>query len=122
MGLDQGIYKNGEEVLYLRKANQVHGYMNSVSNLLYGRDYENTEMMAIGLPTISQLHAIAVKLVTDRNEEDAEWMLPPTTGFFFGSYEIDDWYWTQLEDLAAGLGTLIKFHSPDDEYAYWAWW
>ena len=40
--------------------------------------------------------------------DDARKMLPPRQGFFFGTYELDDFYWDDLAYTADGLTRLLS--------------
>jgi hypothetical protein len=49
-------------------------------------------------------------------------LLPPAEGFFFGSNEIDDWYW---DDIKATIGTiqrLLNDVSEDWDFYYASSW
>jgi hypothetical protein len=52
----------------------------------------------------------------------AEELLSPSQGFFFGSYEIDEWYWEQLEDTLMQLGRVLTTVPEDWSFAYQSSW
>lgn len=49
-------------------------------------------------------------------------ILPPMTGFFFGSYEIDDFYIYKLESTINQLEPLIKYHDFEEEPLFYYIW
>ena len=94
------------EVMYWRKANAIHQWF--VNNIQEGEDNCQTYYV-----THSDLHdllkIIDTILKTENKEKQGELideLLPPQSGFFFGSNEIDEWY---FEDLKATQNTLTNF-------------
>lgn len=103
-----------EEVMYWRKANQIHGWFckhtNKIEdNIRYDVEREHLENLLLDCKKVLQLLESSPKKTTQvlggwRNGEefyeDVEVydnpevleILPPMQGFFFGSYEIDDDY------------------------------
>jgi hypothetical protein len=52
-------------------------------------------------------------------ERDAD--LEPTQGFFFGSYEKDEWYYQDLKNTVEGLERVLAL--PDEySFSYQASW
>ena len=49
-------------------------------------------------------------------------MLPPATGFFFGSTEIDDWYWQDLNETVDKLNDALDNSVDDAMFEYQASW
>ena len=89
---DYGLYVQ-LPVAYWRKANQIHDWF--VQNVQGGEDdcgdhYVNHEKL-------QELLDLVEKVLMYGTEEKAREELPPAEGFFFGSYEIDEWYWEQLK-------------------------
>lgn len=78
------------QVGYWRKANAIHGWI--VNNLADGED--KCQEIYMSLESIKQLISVCQDVFTDPSE--AERLLPPEEGFFFGSQEIDEWY---MEDI-----------------------
>ena len=54
------------------------------------------------------------------NDEDESDPLRPTRGFFFGSYEKDEWYYQDLEETLDVLNTVLD--SNETEFTYQASW
>ena len=100
---------------YWRKANAIHGWV--VNNCGGGVD----ECQEI---TISRIHAEALvdicKIVLADNSK-AQDLLPPTQGFFFGGYDIDEYY---LDDLRRTISIFEKALSDKtiDYLTYRASW
>tara|TARA_R100001463_G_scaffold7192_1_gene22785 strand:- start:788 stop:1363 length:576 start_codon:yes stop_codon:yes gene_type:complete len=73
-----------------RKANQIHKYV--VDNFGKGVDDQNSIYLAN--EHLKQILDVVKKVGNDPVK--AEKLLPPTEGFFFGSQEIDEYYWQDL--------------------------
>jgi hypothetical protein len=89
------------EACYWRKANAIHNWF--VQNVQNGVDdcasYEVTH------PQLTVLRDICKKLLDDRSL--AETLLPPVSGFFFGSTEIDEGYWEDIQHTYDKLTELL---------------
>lgn len=98
-------------VAYWRKVNSIHQWF--VDNCANGEDdcrpaYVSHESLLELLTTVKK--AIA--------EKDADY-LPPGSGFFFGSTDVDEYYWSDLEDTKEKLEAILdnpKFADWDFEY------
>ena len=134
MGLDQYLYKrtkDGEQTMelfhdfeiekafiYWRKANAIHNYF--VSEIGVGDNNEEGEI------TPEELVEFYDKLVKARMTRDAS-IFPPMDGFFFGSTEVDDYYWNELLYTIGKLADevkIIKSKIADEtidsyNYTYW---
>ena len=78
---------------YWRKANAIHSWF--VQNVQGGIDEcQKSYVDEVSLQTLKDL---CETLLTSRDEQEARRSLPPTEGFFFGSYGIDACYWSDLE-------------------------
>lgn len=76
---------------YWRKFNALHNYI--VKNLADGEDkcqeiYMSDEAIDKIIDVLEQV---------SNNHSEAPRLLPPTTGFFFGSQDFDDWYFRDIE-------------------------
>lgn len=85
---------------YWRKANQIHKWF--VDNVQGGKDdcgeyYVSHEKLKELLTTCQQ--ALFNK---DPN------LLPPQAGFFFGSYDIDEWYWNDIKATIKKLKKVLE--------------
>ena len=90
------------EAMYWRKANQSHQWF--VDNVQDGND--DCGSYYVSHERVTEL----LKLVSDtlKNKDQASDVLPPSSGFFFGSPNIDEWYWQDLEQTKKELGTIVK--------------
>lgn len=99
---------------YWRKANQIHGWI--VNNLADGVD----ECQRIYIPRdkAEELVSLCKQVIADPSL--AMDLLPPHGGFFFGTYEVDEWY---LNDLARTIEIFEKALKSDvDGVTYQASW
>lgn len=100
---------------YWRKANSIHNWF--VQKVQDGRDecqesWISRSALADLLGTVSR--AIKTK---DSN------LLPPTSGFFFGSTDVDEWYWQDLEYTRDLLTKILSDESLKDcDFVYQASW
>jgi hypothetical protein len=115
MGLDKARLERHPSVkieytaIYWRKANQIHGWF--VENLGEGED--TCQEMYVPRTALVQLQDTCLRLLeakslyVDNLEELATELLPPTGGFFFGTYEIDEWYWGDIQYTYDSLTELL---------------
>jgi len=104
-------------VAYWRKANAIHGWF--VRHCGQGIDdcrpiYVSREMLTI-------LKTVCEEALASRDEKFAKRELPPTEGFFFGTYEMDDWYWSDMQSTVDQLNVALSLENVD-EYTYQASW
>lgn len=109
-----------EEVMYWRKANQIHKWF--VDNVQNGVDdckeyyvtREDLEKLLKSVDTVLENHDVA------------EEVLPVEKGFFFGGDEYDDWYFEDLVNTQKGLKELLAENECEDtclcDYSYNASW
>lgn len=87
-----------ERVGYWRKANQIHNWF--IDNVQDGEDdckeYSVSREQFQSL--LDDVNTVLNAKGTPDEEGAIEDLLPPKSGFFFGSTEIDEWYWRDLED------------------------
>ena len=89
------------EAGYWRKANQIHKWF--VDNVQDGVDdcgeyYVAYDKLKELLSACKEV--IAVKGIRDKEKQEkvCREVLPTQTGFFFGSYEYDEWYFDQVQN------------------------
>jgi hypothetical protein len=134
-----------EELMYWRKANQIHGWFvhngrEMEEEVLYRltledlRNLLDTCNQVLGLLNKSEKRVIQVKSGWSGGEEiysdsevfdcvdEVEELLPPTQGFFYGSYEIDEWYKQTIEETVEFLEKELPNCQEDDEFEYYASW
>ena len=100
---------------YWRKVNSIHNWF--VKNVQGGVDecqesYVTREQLEELLSTV----ALAIK---SKNPS----LLPPAAGFFFGSIDIDEWYWSDLEYARDLLKKILSNKSLEGfDFVYQASW
>ena len=123
---------NREKVMYWRKANMIHGWF-----LKNGKWVENNVITDIFKGSIldkliSDIEKV-ISLIEDNynvnnvflvEEKDSLYkeivnLLPPTSGYFFGSTDIDNNYYKILKHT---LKDLKNKYNPEDNYYYHASW
>lgn len=104
------------QVGYWRKANQIHAWF--VKHVQNGKDdcqeYHVTRDQL-------QLLVDNCKLVL-MNKEEAVNLLPTQEGFFFGSYEYDEYYFGDLQDTIDQLEKVLNEYPEDWEFKYQSSW
>lgn len=114
------IYANGAGVevkfpiAYWRKANQVHAWF--VQNVQDGVD--QCQPSELGVEDLEKLRD-ACKLALSTEDPT---ILPPESGFFFGSTEIGEWYWADLRDTVTQLDAIIERAVDGSWFVYQASW
>jgi hypothetical protein len=90
------------EAMYWRKANAIHRWF--VENVQDGKD-------DCGTYYVSDTHLVELKAICDRVLAEpslALESLPPQQGFFFGTYELDEWYLMQLKYTSDRIKYLME--------------
>lgn len=97
------ITEGNYEAAYWRKANQIRNWF---VKHLDGFDYsDNGEYYTVTEGILEELIDDCNKVL--ENHDLAEEILPTSSGFFFGSYDYDDWYFSQLESTVKQLTEVI---------------
>lgn len=137
-----------EEVMYWRKANQIHGWFvnnceEHTPDVKYSLDRNQLvdlvsdckkvlEILNTSPKTTKQVvggwkngedYMIDVEVYD--NVDEVLKILPPTQGFFFGSSDIDGWYKEQIEETITTLEEELSATEADgygSEYEYYASW
>ena len=104
------------QVAYWRKANQIHKWF--VDHVQDGND--NCEEYRV---TRDQLQLLVdnCKLVL-MNKEEAPNLLPPQEGFFFGSYEYDEFYWQDIQDTIDQIEKILNEYPEEWDFQYQSSW
>ncbi len=104
-------------VAYWRKANAIHQWF--VVNVQDGED--DCREYPVSLEHLTDLVNLCNQVLANR--EMAEDELPPQPGFFFGSTDIDEYYWADLNDTVTQLTRIINDPRLKDHYlTYQASW
>lgn len=105
-----------QEVGYWRKANAIHGWF--VENVQDGQDncndYDVTREQLVEL-----LYAVNTVL-SDLSK--AKVLLPARQGFFFGSYDYDDWYIENLNDTVKIIDKALSLMDEGWTVSYYSSW
>lgn len=107
-----------EDVGYFRKFNALHGYISATATP-YG--IENCQDVYLSAEYIEETLEM-LKDLKAHPEKVAE-VLPPTDGFFFGSQEVDEYYWQNVDDAIETFQRIldtVDFTKVD--VIYYAWW
>lgn len=114
MGLSMWLLKHGDEVVYWRQANAIHGWFDRRLGCV-----EDAVEYRVSRNDLEELVYVCETVVGDHGR--AEELLPCTSGFFFGSQEYDDYYFEVVERTARELRRLLE-QDDCDEFEYYAWW
>ena len=90
---------------YWRKANQIHKWF--VDNVQGGED--NCKEYYVSHDQLKELLTTCRQALFKKDPSE----LPPQSGFFFGSYDIDDSYWWDIKNTITQLDKLVSL--PDFE-------
>ena len=100
--------------IYWRKSNQIHAWF--VDTLAGGED--TCQRISVTRENLADLHNRCRILLDTRSTELALELLPPTSGFFFGSTDIDDWYWQDIEETYKQLSELLDEITEENKWDY----
>jgi hypothetical protein len=99
---------------YWRKANQIHGWF--VDNVQGGED--DCREYRVSREQLQELLQLCKEAVKTKNQK----LLEPQEGFFFGSTEIDEYYWGDISETVDLINHVLK-NTPDDyEFIYQSSW
>ena len=98
------------KVGYWRKANAIHNWF--VQNVQDGED--DCKEYYVSSESVQELYDTVVECLNGGVEVALE-KLPPQDGFFFGSTQIDEWYWQDLEDTKRMLQPIIDAYIESKE-------
>ena len=127
-----------EEIGYWRKFNALHAYILELTNSPADTNCETVDLskrdVETILDTLNQVRSIlekGVKLEEDYGDwylfdEDtsdaAAELLPPRSGFFFGSTTIDAYYYYDVCDAISIFENALKLINEGEEIYYDCWW
>jgi hypothetical protein len=104
------------QVAYWRKANQIHKWF--VDHVQGGKDdcqdyHVSREQLQLLLDTCK------IVLI---DKEEASQLLPRQEGFFFGSYEYDEYYFSDIQDTIDQLEKVLTEYPETWEFKYQSSW
>ena len=102
------------EAMYWRKANSIHAWF--VKNCQEGED--DCGHYYVGREQLEELRQLIMKALA---EKDAT-LLPPQAGFFFGSDQVDQYYWEDLRVTEGALAKCLEDFPIDWEFEYHSSW
>lgn len=101
------------EAMYWRKANAIHKWF--VDNVQDGVD--ECQESDVSTENLRTLVALCKEVLANRaNEERVLELMPPQAGFFFGSTEIDDYFWDEVERTITELEALLATEGIENWY------
>jgi hypothetical protein len=109
--------KQVHEVAYWRKANAIHGWIINRAGAV-----DDCTPVPLTKQDLYDLREACIKVLDARTEEAALELLPPTTGFFFGSNTVDEWYWEDVKETIAKLNDALDQSVDDAIFEYLASW
>ncbi len=96
-------------IAYWRKANQIHGWF--VANVQDGVDEcQNVD--------VSREQLVALRDLCKEAIENKKPLIEPKSGFFFGSTDIDDWYWKDLKQTVEQLDAVLSNPAFDKDWTF----
>lgn len=102
---------------YWRKANAIHAWF--VRECQKGVD--ECQQTHVSREKLAELLSLCVQVAA--NWELAATLLPPQSGFFFGSTDIDEWYKSDIQRTIKGLNKLLNDKTfKDCEFYYQSSW
>lgn len=111
-----------EEVAYWRKANAIHDWF--VKNCQGGIDECQETYVSRG--NLEDLLGVVTAILDTpkgkKRDKLAAETLPPTAGFFFGSTDIDEWYYEDLEFTKTQLTEILAEPVEGGEFYYRSSW
>jgi hypothetical protein len=110
------------QAAYWRKANHIHGWF--VENVQDGED--NCEPYYVTRDKLKELIDLCEEVLaakgTEKESEIARQKLPPTEGFFFGNYQINEWYWEDIEITIEQVKEALENAGDYDDFYYQSSW
>lgn len=105
-----------EEVMYWRKFNALHKWF--VDNVQEGVDdckesFVDESDLKMLLETLTYVY---------ENKDSAETILPTAQGFFFGSDEVDEYYWEEVKSTIIQLKDLLEEDNKGASFYYRSSW
>jgi hypothetical protein len=104
------------EVGYWRKANAIHNWF--VANVQASVD--DCGYYYVEEHQLKELRDLCCSVIT--NKADPMKALPPTSGFFFGSTEIDEWYFDDLNSTVKIIDEALENKEDYSSFFYSSSW
>lgn len=104
------------KVGYWRKSNQIHQWF--VDNCQNGED--DCREAYVSREKLAELLDICKKVLADHSLADE--LLPTASGFFFGSTEYDEWYYSDIQDTVEMIERAFSEVPEGWDYYYQSSW
>jgi len=104
------------EVGYWRKANAVHQWF--VENVQGGEDVCKEHHV----PREKLQELLDICKLIELDNSSAPSLLPTQEGFFFGSYNYDEWYFDAIKDTIKQIESVLKEVPEDWQITYQSSW
>ncbi len=104
------------QVAYWRKANQIHKWF--VDHVQNGVD--NCEEYYVSRDQLQLLLDTCKIVLIDK--EEASQLLPVQEGFFFGNYEYNEYYWSDIQDTIEQLEKVLTEYPQEWSFKYQSSW
>lgn len=110
-----GDYKHLEDVAYWRKFNALHNWF---VNFVQG-GVDECQYSLVTKKAMEHLLGLLEVTLNSKNSKN----LPPASGFFFGSTEVDEYYWNDVECALETVKNLMtKINWETDKIYYHSSW
>lgn len=103
-----------EEMGYWRKANHIHNWF--VENVQDGVD--ECQEASVSITKLMELRDLCKEVVEKKDLAFSEANLPTSSGFFFGSTDYDEYYYSDCEDTIKIIDEIIEAEKNKPEGAY----
>ena len=125
MGLDHGlnmsdgVHTDAIELACWRKINAVHGW---ADNRLNHGNPSQCEDLHVTIADLIDLRDRCKAILADPTQGPE--LLPSYQGFFFGTYEYDEWYMQGIKQVYEDVQTILDnlAEAPDQDIYYWSSW
>lgn len=112
-----------ETVIYWRKANAIHKFLSDAiieKQDLDLYEIENVGYYLVDYEILESLYQTCQKVLD--NHDLASELLPTYQGFFYGTYEYDEYYFDNIKYTMNKLEELFKHYKKTDTFIYHVWW
>ena len=110
-------------VAYWRKANAIHGYFVQE----HGGGVDECQSIYVSRSDLEKLRTACSSVLLapagiGMEDVAAQHGLLPTRGFFFGSYEMDDWYMEDIKNTIEMIDEVLASSGEYSDFIYRASW
>jgi hypothetical protein len=104
------------DAMYWRKANAIHGWF---VNVVQGGE-DDCNSYDVDREQLIALRDLC-KDILEHPDAERDEDLEPIEGFFFGSYDKDEWYFQDLKNTVEGLDRVLEL-PPEYSFTYQSSW